>query len=218
MDWERGRGGLKDDTFVSGWMVVMSFPDVWRKGKLVRWSRGDEFGFWYVAKRSFREDWTCQSRAQERETPWQVSLQNVFNWWLILREEMRFSHILHNEYNVNAPSLPLLLSPAPQTHALATDSPKNKMKSSSSLSSFLPRKFSRSELSYFQEVSEFCVCVCARAHPDKHTNMGLCTHKLSTWWNRVVRQWGHRLWFSWAKAESAQSQASSFIHCESGQR
>lgn len=147
----------------------MSFPDVWRKGKLVRWSRGDEFGFWYVAKRSFREDWTYQSRAQERETPWQVSLQNVFNWWLILREEMRFSHILHNEYNVNAPSPPLLLSPAPQTHALATDSPKNKMKSSSSLSSFLPRKFSRSELSYFQEVSEFCVCVCVRACSPRQT-------------------------------------------------
>ena len=138
----------------------MSFPDVWRKGKLMRWSRGDEFGFWYVAKRSFRENWTYQSRAQERETPWQVSLLNVFNWWLILREEMRFSHILHNEYNVNAPSPPPLLSPAPQTHALAMDSPKNKRKSSSSLSSFLPRKFSRSELSYSQEVSEFCVCVC----------------------------------------------------------
>ena len=170
----------------------MSFPDVWRKGKLMRWSRGDEFGFWYVAKRSFRENWTYQSRAQERETPWQVSLLNVFNWWLILREEMRFSHILHNEYNVNAPSPPPLLSPAPQTHALAMDSPKNKRKSSSSLSSFLPRKFSRSELSYSQEVSEFCVCVCvcvcarvhASAHPGKHANMGLCIHSLSTWWNR----------------------------------
>ena len=197
----------------------MSFPDVWRKGKLVRWSRGDEFGFWYVAKRSFREDWTYQSRAQERETPWQVSLQNVFNWWLILREEMRFSHILHNEYNVNAPSPPLLLSPAPQTHALATDSPKNKMKSSSSLSSFLPRKFSRSELSYFQEVSEFCVCVCARMLTQTNIQTWACACTSFQHDETVLseRQWGHRLWFSWAKAESAQSQASSFIHCEGGQ-
>ena len=195
----------------------MSFPDVWRKGKLMRWSRGDEFGFWYVAKRSFRENWTYQSRAQERETPWQVSLLNVFNWWLILREEMRFSHILHNEYNVNAPSPPPLLSPAPQTHALAMDSPKNKRKSSSSLSSFLPRKFSRSELSYSQEVSEFCVCVCvcvcacARAcSPRQACKHGL-VHPQSF---NMMKPW---LWFSWVQAESAQSQVSSFIHCEGGQ-
>ena len=138
---------------------------------------------------------------------------------------MRFSYILPNECNVNVPSPPPLLSLAPPpTHTFATDSPKNKMKSSSSLSSFLPRKFSRSELSYFQEASEFCVCVCARAHT--HT---LTQTSMQTWacactsfqYDETVlseRQWGYRLWVSWVKAESAQSQVSSFIHCEGGQK
>ena len=117
---------------------------------------------------------------------------------------------------LSPPLTPTLPRPT-KTRAPAMDSPKNKMKSSSSLSSFLPRKFSWSECSYSQGPLNsvcVCVCVCVHAHSPRHACKPGFVHAQSFQYDDAAlsaRKWGRSLWFSWVEIESGPSQVSSFI-------